>query len=369
MDETGSDAHPGQVVDGDGEAVHLRVDLIEETQQAGHVVADEGLVGVEPGDPLPGAVFQGGVAGPGEVVVPVALDDGGAEFAGDVHGGVGRPGVVDDDLVGETLEGGQAGGDVGLFVLGDEAGRDLGHVARGLAETEAQLEAGPVRLLLGEPVEAVGVERLVTFVVDEGLVGDEEAPARRHDASAQVVVLVAADAVGRVEPADLLEGVATDGQAEADEALGLRRLAPVLLGPGPGEAAHPGARHRGGRKHPRPPAGPETKFERGPVAPTVGSSSNGTIRGSSQRPERMVSLFRKTRTSWRAMAAPSLQPPAKPWFSVVGDHLDPGVAAGGVSGWRRSTRCPPRRPGRGRRGSASGNRGRPAWFPTHSRRG
>ena len=63
--------------------------------------------------------------------------------------------------------------------------------------------------------------------------------------------------------------------------------------------------------------GPETKFDRGPVAPTVASSSNGTIRGSSQRPVSTVSLFKKTRMSLRAMAAPSLHPPAKPWFSAL----------------------------------------------------
>ena len=46
------------------------------------IVADQRLVGIQPGDPLARAVFEGGVAGPGEVVVPVALDNGGAHGPG-----------------------------------------------------------------------------------------------------------------------------------------------------------------------------------------------------------------------------------------------------------------------------------------------
>ena len=81
-----------------------RIRVVEEAEKAGKVVADQGLVGVEPGDPVTGAVFQRRVAGPGEVVVPVALDHRGPEVPGDGDGVVGRAGVVDHHLVGESLE-------------------------------------------------------------------------------------------------------------------------------------------------------------------------------------------------------------------------------------------------------------------------
>ena len=193
--------------------------------------------------------------------------------------------------------------------------------------TESGLEPVPVRLLLRVPVEPVGVEGLVALVVHEGLVGDEQAMSRGHDAPAQVVVLVPADAVGGVESTQLLEHLPADRQAEADQ---------PLVSPTSGTRwswAQSRANRRmpatSPRRYAAPSAtwGPDTKFDRGPVAPTVGSSSNGTIRGSSQWPVRTVSLFRKTRMSLRASGRAVVAPRGETPVLRVGHHVDPRIPA------------------------------------------
>src|ERR1700722_8663250 len=88
-------------------------------------------------------------------------------------------------------------------------GRGSGPVAGDLQDRERRnvvppgppllLEDGPVALLDSQPVEAVAVEGGVTGVVDVGLMGDHQAPARASDAGAQVVVLEAADVERLVE--------------------------------------------------------------------------------------------------------------------------------------------------------------------------
>ena len=163
-----------------------------DARSARDVGAAQGLVGIEPGDPVAGAGGQRLVAGPGEVVVPVALEDRRPELPGQGHGAVGRAGVVDDDLVGQALERGQAGRQVVLFVLDDQAGRDQRERLRN-GRTPALLEAGPVGLAPVEPIDAVGHVGPVSGVVHEGAVGHAQLPGLGGQAPAEVVLFDAAD--------------------------------------------------------------------------------------------------------------------------------------------------------------------------------
>lgn len=85
------------------------------------------LIGVEPKDPVPAAVFERFVAGSGEVVVPVPLDDSGTELACQRDRSVGRARVVDHDLVNQTGRRGENQGKLILLVLHDHAQRDEHH--------------------------------------------------------------------------------------------------------------------------------------------------------------------------------------------------------------------------------------------------
>ena len=91
--------------------------------QPGRVRAGQCLVGVQPEDPLAATVVERLVAGSGEVVVPVPLDDDRAGRPGDLDRVVDRTGVVDDDLIGDRPERRQAAGEVLVLVAHDEAGR------------------------------------------------------------------------------------------------------------------------------------------------------------------------------------------------------------------------------------------------------
>ena len=62
----------------------------------------DGLVGVQPENPLAVAVREGLVSRPGEVLVPVPLYYSRPELTGERHGAVGRARVVDHRLVGEA---------------------------------------------------------------------------------------------------------------------------------------------------------------------------------------------------------------------------------------------------------------------------
>ena len=93
------------------------------TPQCGRVRAGQRLVGVQPEDPLAAAVPERLVAGPGEVVVPVPVDDDRAGGPGDLDRVVDRAGVVDDDLVGDRRERFQAAGEVLVLVAHDQARR------------------------------------------------------------------------------------------------------------------------------------------------------------------------------------------------------------------------------------------------------
>ena len=223
---------------GDGDLVAVTAGRAgEAAAHLDRVGADHQLVGVDPEDPGAGALAQGGVARAGEVVVPVAADDGRTDRLGQLGRPVDRAGVVDDDLVDDVLERIQAGADAGRLVADDEAGGDERAVGRGLFGVLCR-EDRTVALLQGEPVDLVGVEGLVPDVVDEGRVGDDEAAAGVAQPLAEVVVLVAADLEPLVEAADLRERGCLDREAEADESLDVRGAA-VGLTPGAGRSAAP----------------------------------------------------------------------------------------------------------------------------------
>src|SRR5262249_1118085 len=78
--------------------------------------------GVDAEDPAATAAEEGLVAGPREVVVPVALDHDRARSAGQGDGVVGRAGVVDHDLVGHAVETGQQPREGFVPGLRDDAG-------------------------------------------------------------------------------------------------------------------------------------------------------------------------------------------------------------------------------------------------------
>ena len=84
------------------------------------------LVGVEQEDPgvAEGEGAEGEVALRGEVV-EVALVEVSAVGAGDLRSAVGAEGVEDVDVVGPA-EGGEAGGEIGLFVAGEDEHREHG---------------------------------------------------------------------------------------------------------------------------------------------------------------------------------------------------------------------------------------------------
>ncbi len=111
-------------------------------------VAVHALVGVEPEDPRAMAGRERGVTRPGEVVVPVALDHGRAVRPGDGDRRVARPGVVDDELVGELVRRVEGEGDLVLLVLGDHAQRDEG------SAPAAGRPSGPVGASLRGEVES-----------------------------------------------------------------------------------------------------------------------------------------------------------------------------------------------------------------------
>ena len=112
-----------QVVDVDEEPLDVGRGGGQVAPQCGRVRAGQRLVGVQPEDPLAAAVLERLVAGPGEVVVPVPLDDDRAGGSGDLDRVVDRAGVVDDDLVGDRPERFQAAGEVLVLVAHDEARR------------------------------------------------------------------------------------------------------------------------------------------------------------------------------------------------------------------------------------------------------
>src|SRR5581483_4631425 len=77
-------------------------------------------------DPLTGGQVQRDVARRREVPGPGHLGQAGAVAAGNVPGGVGGPGVDDDDLVHDPPQGVQAAGQEAFLVLHDHGGAEEG---------------------------------------------------------------------------------------------------------------------------------------------------------------------------------------------------------------------------------------------------
>ena len=94
----------GQAVALDGldrQEIAVEVMFVLEAVAERRGLAVQGLIGVEPQDPFRCAVIQRRISGPREIVIPISLDNRGAQGAGHGHRSVGRAGVVDDDVVDE----------------------------------------------------------------------------------------------------------------------------------------------------------------------------------------------------------------------------------------------------------------------------
>ena len=200
--------------------------------------------------------------------------------------------------------------------------------------------------------------------------GDQEPLPGSDDASAQVVVLVPADAVARCRIRPVLRRRSRrTARQKPTRRSALRESGPGAPGPRCGRiVAWPGT-SPGRYEAPSATWGPETKFDRGPVAPTVASVSKGTTSGSSHRPDRTVSLFRKTSIGVPGHGRPVVASTGETMILAVRHHLDPGITAQPRRRGVPASRCPPQRPDRVRRGSVPGHRGRPGSTPRHSRRG
>lgn len=110
----------------DGEAEGESVAVAEVLPESFVLVGGQFLVGIEHEDPVTAGVFEGGVAGGGEVVGPGDGIDFSAVGASDVEGAVGGACIDDDDLVGDGGYGLEAGAKEAFFVFCDEADGEAG---------------------------------------------------------------------------------------------------------------------------------------------------------------------------------------------------------------------------------------------------
>ena len=98
----------------------------------------EPLVGVEDEHPVAAGVVEGQVARRREVVVPRALEEQRPGLAGHLPGPIGGAGVHDHELVRHAPHRGEAAGEPGLLVPGDEAERQASHHSRCLSKGDAR---------------------------------------------------------------------------------------------------------------------------------------------------------------------------------------------------------------------------------------
>ena len=115
---------PGQVVDVHGKrvCVHSGQLVSHNGPQLDGALADEMLVRVDPEDPCAKAVLEACVAGPPEIVVPIAFDDLGSRLFCDFDGRIRGTGVVYDNFVDEPLERLEAPWQGLFLVFHDQAG-------------------------------------------------------------------------------------------------------------------------------------------------------------------------------------------------------------------------------------------------------
>ena len=179
------------------------------------------------------------------------------------------------------------------------------------------------------PVDLVGVEGRVRIMVDERAVGHEQAQSLRSKLHAQVVVLVPADQVPLVEPADRPEGVGPHGHAESHQGGRTHSFGRcATLQAWRTALTEAGSWFRYGTSSIS--CAPETLFDRGPTAPTWGSTK-GDSSSSSHPSSTRVSLFEKDNDVAARLRGPLIAPWCKSSIHRIAHHFNP---------WVRGQFCP-----------------------------
>ena len=85
------------------------------------ILVVERFIAIQPQDPFPRGVTHAFVAGRREVVDPGKVKDPRTTGSGDFFRAIAGPGIDDDHLRDQVRRRLQTGGQVGLFILGDQA--------------------------------------------------------------------------------------------------------------------------------------------------------------------------------------------------------------------------------------------------------